>query len=1168
MSETLKTEKNIREYLLGRVTDDAKLAEYEEFLFSDDEFCELAEVTEDSLINDFVFGRLSASDNADFVKTLENNSDRRSKVALTRALKVKAAEQPVAASERRPSFFDSIRSFFSQPMYAGGFALLVIAVLVGSIFVLRSSPDELTNLKEIYKKERPVEPRITGFDYAPLVVTRGAADDANKNKLELEKTRFLQAVVENPTAANFHKLGVFYLTQQNYKDAIENLDKAVKLDDKNATFQNDLGTAYFELARQSKDDKLLNLSRANEAFSSALKINSDSLEALFNRSLVLQEMGLRNQATESWNLYLQKDPSSQWADEARKNLERIKQIESGSTKTKEQVLEDFLTAYGNQNWQFAERIHNSTKGMLNGISPFEQITRRYLDARKARDALTMRESLDAMNYIGNLEKEKHADFFYAELADYYSKVDDTSIDNLLRAKDLWADGYRLIKGDAAVAITKFEESEKLFEQSANENEAKLAQLWAAQMLIYDAKLDESARRMSLILAEAKSKQHKTIEANLLYWIGVCNYRQREFSRSITNVKAALLISEKGENEHEIDHSSEYLATAYRNLGELEKSLEYIAIAMDTDGAYYTNSSNTWRSLNTAATLLGDLRDLKSSIDFSKESLYLAKLIFDDKPGLNDTMRHLTVALERDGQFDAALQTADVSIDLALKRERTAQNDAITARTYLTRANVKRSIGSCEDALGDYQNALVYYRDLSEVVQHLYDLHKGQLLCVRKLRRSHDFESEFNTFLAISEEYRKNIREDETRQSFFDSEQVVFDAAIAHALEQDNSKKSFEYAEVSRARSLLEFVKSGKPVAEVEKDFASVSRPLTISEIQSRLSEHAQIVQYQLLDGKLTIWLITKTRFELTQKQIESIEFERLISDYRQSIIDQSDPQKRTAYAKRLYEIVIPDTLERDKTLCLVPDKTLHQIPFASLISPADEYLIEEYELVYSPSSSIFVIASENAHLKKDLEESLLSIGNPQFDLMENPKLKDLPEAEIEVARIAQNYSKAVNFVEKDATKKAFLNNLESSSVIHFAGHFVANDHSTSNSKMLFTDEDMRVFELADKKLPRSKLIVLSACETGLEKINQSEGAISAARTFLALGTPVVVASSWKVDSEATKDLMIAFHNKRRVERLSTAAALRQAQLEMIQTKEFNAPFYWSAFSATGGLANY
>jgi CHAT domain-containing protein len=73
---------------------------------------------------------------------------------------------------------------------------------------------------------------------------------------------------------------------------------------------------------------------------------------------------------------------------------------------------------------------------------------------------------------------------------------------------------------------------------------------------------------------------------------------------------------------------------------------------------------------------------------------------------------------------------------------------------------------------------------------------------------------------------------------------------------------------------------------------------------------------------------------------------------------------------------------------------------------------------------------------------------------------------------------------------------------------------------------------------------------------------------LALGAPVVVASQWKVDSEPTKDLMVAFHRNRKEKGLATAESLRRAQLELLSRDKTGAAFYWAAFSLFGGYANY
>nr|MCU0240612.1 tetratricopeptide repeat protein [Pyrinomonadaceae bacterium] len=312
MEKSLNNLETIREYLLGRISDEKMLEGIEELLFTNDDFCNKAELVEDELINDFVYGKLVGKDLSDFEKTLRNNSERRLKTQVTQQLKVKTQTQQ---TKQKSSFFESISAFFKQPIYAGSFALLLIACLVGGIFLMRQNKSD--ELASIYQKERPNEARISDFDYAPLNITRGGNEEnTNKNKLEEIKLERLKAVNSNPNAKNYHSLGVFYLTQRNYKEAIENLEKAVKLDDKNSKYHNDLGTAYFEFGKLEKENKLLNIAKANESFSKAFEQNPNSLEALFNKSLALQELNLPRQAKESWELYLGKDASSKWADEA------------------------------------------------------------------------------------------------------------------------------------------------------------------------------------------------------------------------------------------------------------------------------------------------------------------------------------------------------------------------------------------------------------------------------------------------------------------------------------------------------------------------------------------------------------------------------------------------------------------------------------------------------------------------------------------------------------------------------------------------------------------------------------------------------------------------------------------------------------------------------------
>jgi tetratricopeptide (TPR) repeat protein len=414
MDESFKSEKTIREYLLGRVSDETMLEGLEELLFTDEEFCSRVALAEDEIINDYVFENLDAADTASFRATLAANPERRFKLELTQALREKALARSVKVSDERPSLLASLKAFFRQPMYVGAFAVLLVAVLASVVYLSRrSSPDELAELREIYRQERPTETRISEFGYAPLAQLRGTAEAREKNRLRRIENSLIEATEKSSNAQSHHALGVFYLTQQKYTDAIREFEGALKFADQSAKIHNDLGAAYFELAKTSTKEKRLEaLARGLEEFTKATELDGNFLEALFNRSLALQEMGLPRQAKESWTLYLQKDSSSPWADEARRHLARLEGEQTRFFKTEEQVLDDFLNAYRNHDDARAQKIHDETKGLLGGAAVALQLSRRYLVAKQRADEAVAQESLQALVYIGDYEQSQNSEFFF------------------------------------------------------------------------------------------------------------------------------------------------------------------------------------------------------------------------------------------------------------------------------------------------------------------------------------------------------------------------------------------------------------------------------------------------------------------------------------------------------------------------------------------------------------------------------------------------------------------------------------------------------------------------------------------------------------------------------------------------------------------------------------
>ncbi|MEI7894764.1 MAG: CHAT domain-containing protein, partial [Myxococcales bacterium] len=101
-----------------------------------------------------------------------------------------------------------------------------------------------------------------------------------------------------------------------------------------------------------------------------------------------------------------------------------------------------------------------------------------------------------------------------------------------------------------------------------------------------------------------------------------------------------------------------------------------------------------------------------------------------------------------------------------------------------------------------------------------------------------------------------------------------------------------------------------------------------------------------------------------------------------------------------------------------------------------------------------------------------------------------------------------------------------------------NDPTTGSQNGLFS-----ALEATSLDLWGTKLVVLSACETGLGKVTNGEGVVGLRRSFLLAGSQTLVMSMWRVDDAATRDLMVAFYTGLNNQG-GRAEAFRQAQLQL------------------------
>jgi CHAT domain-containing protein len=186
-----------------------------------------------------------------------------------------------------------------------------------------------------------------------------------------------------------------------------------------------------------------------------------------------------------------------------------------------------------------------------------------------------------------------------------------------------------------------------------------------------------------------------------------------------------------------------------------------------------------------------------------------------------------------------------------------------------------------------------------------------------------------------------------------------------------------------------------------------------------------------------------------------------------------------------------------------------------------------------------------------------------------PRLMGSRREALSISRLTSEADVALGFQASKA--RALDPGVKEYRIVHFATHaIVDNDHpdlsgialSLFNERGEPRDGFVRLHDVYNMKLPVD-LVVLSGCSSAMGKPIAGEGLISLLRGFMYAGTRRVVASLWKVDDEATSELMTTFYRGVWKDGLTPSAALRAAQLELMSQRRWRSPFYWGAFVLSG-----
>lgn len=283
-------------------------------------------------------------------------------------------------------------------------------------------------------------------------------------------------------------------------------------------------------------------------------------------------------------------------------------------------------------------------------------------------------------------------------------------------------------------------------------------------------------------------------------------------------------------------------------------------------------------------------------------------------------------------------------------------------------------------------------------------------------------------------------------------------------------------------------------------------------------------------------------------------------------------------ARELYATLIgpaEQQLKDVKTICIVPDGFLWNLPFQALMTGSNHYFIEDHALYYSPSLSVLREMTKEKGVQ-ERNASLIAFGNPAIgkDEQRDEELCPLPEAETEVTSIAKTFPPVGNkvLIGRAASEKTFKALAPGYSVLHLATHGVLDNRNPLYSHLLLTKSEgdvendglLEAREIMTIKL-NADLAVLSACETGNGKIGPGEGIIGMSWAFFLAGTRSMLVSQWKVNSASTSQLMMNFYQvfESGDSGVTKASALQNAVLKTMRENRYRHPFYWAGFVLIG-----